>query len=158
MTKSTGAGAELDILTIPGPGRDRFFFNARAGPGFKLFLLPGRDFLYCRAGIKIFKITGARASPGVEKLKMPGLGTGRDRKAGLSAPQTSLAILNGFAASINEKLGCLLGPTPFSEKNRLRQAGGPTLRSPQATRKNPHLFLLTPPRAFGNWRVRGSLI
>ena len=145
-------------MTIPGPGRDRFFLLPGPGRDLNYFYCRGRDFLNCRAGIKNFKITGARASPGLEKLKMPGLGTGRDRKAGLPAPQTSLAILNGFAASINEKLGCLLGPTPFSEKNRLRQAGGPTLRSPQATRKNPHLFLLTPPRAFGNWRARGSLI
>ena len=40
------------------------------------------------------------------------------------------------------------GQRPFQKKNRW----------PQATRKNPHPFLLTPPRVFGNWRARGSMI
>ena len=89
---------------MPRPGRDRIFFIAGAGPGFKFFYCRGRDFFYCRgragirisllpgpgrdlyffycrgrgrAGIKNFEMTWA--GPGLEKLKIPGAGPSQDR-------------------------------------------------------------------------------
>ena len=52
----TGAGARpgLEKMKMPGPGRDRYFFIAGAGPGFIFFLLPEPGFFF---------IAGAVAGP-----------------------------------------------------------------------------------------------
>ena len=70
----TGAGPGLEKLKMPGPGRDRNFFIAGAGPGFKFFYCRGRG----RAGIKKILLLGpgrdlyffiAGVGPGLKILK-----------------------------------------------------------------------------------------
>ena len=102
---------------MPGPGRDLNYFYCR-----------GRDFLYCRAGIKNFKITGARASPGPEKLKMPGLGTGRDRKASLPAPPNQLSHSKRLCRFYQRETGMSFGANAL-----FRKKSAPTGRRPNSS-------------------------
>ena len=78
------AGAELDILKIPGPGRGRdrnfFYCRGRDMAGIRIFSLPGpgsgrdRNSFYCRGRAGTGKIENVGAGPGSEFFLLPGPG------------------------------------------------------------------------------------
>ena len=86
--KKQRAGAELDILKKPGPGRDRNFFYCRGRAGTGIFSLPGpgRDinFFYFRGRVFFIAVAGpgseffyCRSRAGIYILYCRGRGQGR---------------------------------------------------------------------------------